>query len=140
MTAKEYLKQAYKIDQRINSKLEQLSSLRSLVMKVTTTLSDGVFNKTRDVHSREYAISKIIDMEHELNADVDMIVDLKSEIIALIKKVEDTELQTVLELRYLCFKNWKQISDEMGYSVQHIFRLHEKALEIIEISKSGEFM
>ena len=30
MTAKEYLGQAYRIDQRINSKLEQVISLREL--------------------------------------------------------------------------------------------------------------
>ena len=40
MTAKEYLTQAYRIDQRINSKLEQVSSLRDLSTKATSTLTD----------------------------------------------------------------------------------------------------
>ena len=37
MTAKEYLGQAYRLDQRINSKLEQVGSLSDLATKVTTT-------------------------------------------------------------------------------------------------------
>ena len=35
MTAKEYLGQAYRIDQRINSKMEQVAALRSLATKAT---------------------------------------------------------------------------------------------------------
>lgn len=37
MTVKEYLGQAYRIDQRINSKLEQVGSLRALAAKATST-------------------------------------------------------------------------------------------------------
>ena len=47
MTAKEYLTQAYRIDQRINSKLEQVSSLRDLSTKATSTLSDAPPSGTR---------------------------------------------------------------------------------------------
>jgi hypothetical protein len=39
MTTKEYLSQAYRLDQRINSKLEQVESLNELATKVNTTLT-----------------------------------------------------------------------------------------------------
>lgn len=39
MTVKEYLGQAYRLDQRINSKLEQLESLNGLATKCTSTLT-----------------------------------------------------------------------------------------------------
>jgi hypothetical protein len=39
MTAKEYLGQAYRLDQRINSKLRYLESLKSLAMQVTTNFT-----------------------------------------------------------------------------------------------------
>jgi hypothetical protein len=39
MTAKEYLEQAYRLDQRINSKLEQVASLNELASKATSTLT-----------------------------------------------------------------------------------------------------
>lgn len=35
MTAKEYLEQAYRLDQRINAKLEQIMQLRSLSQRYT---------------------------------------------------------------------------------------------------------
>ena len=40
MTAKEYLGQAYRIDQRINSEMEQIASLNLLARKATTVFSN----------------------------------------------------------------------------------------------------
>ena len=136
MTAKEYLGQAYRLDQRINSKLEQVMSLRDLATKATSTLSDVAPSGTRTVHRMEDIIVKIVDLENEINRDIDNLVDLKREMVSVIKAVTDPELQTLLELRYLCFKSWEQIAVEMEYSIQHIFRLHDKSIkEIVLPSK-----
>lgn len=134
MTAKEYLSQAYRIDQRINSKLEQIVSLRELATKATSTLSDTPPRGTRNIHSMEGVIAKMIDLEEEINKDIDTLIDLKREFVFIIKKISNPEYQTLLELRYLCFKTWEQIAVEMGYSLQHIFRIHDKALKKINIS------
>ena len=131
MTAKEYLGQAYRLDQRINSKLEQVMSLRDLATKATSTLSDVAPSGIRNVHRMEDIIVKIVDLENEINRDIDNLVDLKREMVSVIKAVTDPELQTLLELRYLCFKSWEQIAVEMEYSIQHIFRLHDKSIKEI---------
>ena len=39
-----------------------------------------------------------------------------------------TEYQLLLEKRYLCFMPWEKIAVDMGYSIQHIYRLHDWAL------------
>lgn len=133
MNAKEYLGQAYRIDQRINSKLEQISSLRNLAIKATSTLSDIPPSGSRNVHRMEDVIVKIIDMENEINADIDRLVDLKKDVASLIKSVSSPEQQTLLELRYLCFKSWEEIAVEMGYTIQHIYRIRDKALKGINL-------
>lgn len=133
MTTKEYLSQAYRIDQRINSKLEQIVSLRELATKATSTLSDTPPSGSRNVHSMEGIIVKMMDLENEINKDIDTLVDLKREFVFIIKKINNPEYQTLLELRYLCFKTWEHIAVEMGYSLQHIFRIHDKALKNINI-------
>jgi DNA-directed RNA polymerase specialized sigma subunit len=83
----------------------------------------------------EDTIAKMVDLENEINEDIDALVDLKAEIMRRIKRVENTEYQTILELRYLCFKRWEEISVALGYSMQHLFRLHDEALEAIKIPK-----
>lgn len=135
MTTKEYLAQAYRIDQRINSKLEQIVSLRDLATKATSTLNDTPGNATRNVHSMEGIITKMIDLEVEINKDIDTLVDLKKEIMGFIKNINNPEHQTLLELRYLCFKTWEQIAVNMGYSIQNAYKIHDRALESIAILK-----
>jgi len=138
MTAKDFLSQAYRIDQRINSKLEQVQSLRELATKATATLSDAPASGTRNVHSMSDIIDKMIDLEAEINDDIDCLVDLKREIMTVIKRVENPEHQTLLELRYLCFKPWEQIAVAMTYNLRHVFKLHDAALQKVENTLSGQ--
>ena len=133
MTAKEYLGQAYRLDQRINSKLEQVMSLRDLTTKATATMSDMPGGGSRNVYRMQDIIGKIIDLEDEINQDIDALVDLKREMVATIKAVADPECQTLLELRYLCFKTWEQIAVEMQYSTRNIYKLHDRAIKEIKV-------
>jgi len=132
MTAKEYLNQAYRLDQRINSKLEQVLSLRELTTKATATLSDMPSGGSRNVYRMQDIIGKIVDLENDINRDIDALVDLKREMVTIIKSVADPECQTLLELRFLCFKTWEQIAVEMNYGIDNIYRLHRKALKMVD--------
>ena len=132
---KNFLMKAYYMDERINSKLEQVASLRALATKATSTLSDTPPSGSRNVQSMENVIVKIIDLENEINEDIDTLVDLKREIVGVIKRIDNPEYQTLLELRYLCFKSWEQIAVDMGYELRWLYRLHHRALDAVtEIS------
>ena len=133
MNAKEYLGQAYRLDQRISSKLEQVASLNELATKCTSTLTGMPRNPNRDTSTMADAVGKIIDLQAEINRDIDRLVDLKREMVLVIKAVDNTEYQTLLELRYLCFRTWEQIAVDMGYSIQHIYRLRDKAYDKIRV-------
>ncbi len=135
MKAKEYLGQAYRLDQRINSKLEQIASLNELEMKCTSTLTGMPRNHDRSISKIE-VVSKIVDLQEEINRDVEKLVDLKRELVWRIKAVDDTEYQTLLELRYLCFKTWEQIAVAMGYNLRHVYRLHDEAVESIKVPQT----
>ena len=127
MTVKEFLNQAYRLDQRIQSKIEQLDSLNALATKASSTLSHMPKNPNKATSTMENTICKIIDLQHEINEDIDRLVDLKTEIVAAIKSVENREYQTLLEKRYLCFETWEQIAVDMHYSLRWIHILHGKA-------------
>lgn len=129
MTAKEYLSQAYRIDQRINSKLEQVASLRALAAKAAATLSDAPQGGSRNVRAMEDTIVKIVDLESGISEDIQTLVDLKGEIVGVIKRISNPEYQTLLELRYLCFHSWEKVAVEMDYDLRYMHKLHRKALE-----------
>ena len=129
MNAKEYLKQAFYLDKRINSKLEQVESLNALATKATTTLSDMPKDPNKGTSRLGDTIAKIIDLQEEINKDIDKLVDLKAEIVGIIKRIDNKELQVILEKRYLCFETWEKIAVEMTYDIRHIYRLHNLGLK-----------
>ena len=135
METKEYLSQAFRIDQRIQSKMEQVASLNDLATRATATYSDMPGSETRNLHRMEDAILSIIELEAEINEDIRTLVQTKKDIVHKIKAVQNTEYQTLLELRYLCFKSWEQIAVDMGYELRWLYRLHHRALDAVsEIS------
>ena len=75
-------------------------------------------------------------LENEINAEIDHLVDLKREIREVISAVKNLECQTLLELRYLCFKTWEQIAVQMNYSTKYVFDLHRTALKMIEVPET----
>ena len=77
----------------------------------------------------------MMEIEIEFNVDIDVLVDLKKEIMSIIKKINNPEQQTLLEQRYLCFKTWEEIAVDMWYSIQNAYKVHDRALENIVIIK-----
>ena len=133
MNAKEYLSQAYRLDQRIDAKIEQVAFLNSLATKCNATIGGMPRNPNRGDSTMADVVVKIVDLQNEINADIDRLVDLKREIISVIKAVENPEYQILLELRYLCFKTWEQIAVEMNYRVRNLYILHDEALKYVTV-------
>ena len=133
MTAREYLSQAFHIDQRINSKLSQVMRLRETATNCTATLSDMPRPDSPNKQRMADTICKIVDLEREINEDIDRLVDLKAEARKAINAVTDPDQQLILELRYLCYKPWLEIAEAMGYSEAGVYKLHGKALRKIHV-------
>ena len=133
MTAKEYLSQAYRIDQQIQSKVEQVSSLKYLAAKATAVISDMPGSASRNTHRMEDTITKIVDLEDEIDAGIDALVDLKRDIIQVINQVGSSEYRLLLEKRYLRCEPWEEIAVAMQYSLRYIHKLHGEALKALLI-------
>lgn len=142
MTAKEYLSQAFQLDHRIDSKIEQVASLNVLATKCTSTLTGMPHSPNHGQSTMANAIEKIVDLQAEINIDIDALVDLKRELVRVIKAVQDDECQVLLEKRYLCYQKWEEIAVSMHFSLQYAHRLHARALSEIEktgfVPKSGD--
>ena len=132
MTAKEYLSQAHRLDQRINAKLEQIMQLRSLSQRCTVAFGGERVSTTRNVTSMEDVVIKIIMAEKKLDEQIDRFVALKEEIQQTIDLLPDPECRILLELRYLAMKCWMDIAGSMGISRTYAYKLHEKGLELVD--------
>jgi len=129
MNAKEYLSQAFRLDQRINSKLEQVASLKKMATKATACIQAGRVSGTSQRGSREKALVKMIDLEYEIDADIDRLVDLKRAMFNFVANVNHGSHRMLLELRYLEEKTWEEVAETMGYELRWVYRLHSRALK-----------
>ena len=132
MTTKEYFEQALTLNKRINSKLDHLGTLREMTTKATITLSDMPRSSSPNLYQMQDIISKIIDLEHEINRDIDRFVDMKREYMWIINEIRNPVFQLVMEQRYLCCRTWEKISEELGYEMRSLHRIHGEALKVAE--------
>lgn len=134
MTAKEYLRQAYLLDQRIEAKLFQLQSLKELALKCTSVMTGMPHSPNHGGSRLEDTITKIVDMQAEINNDIDRLVDLKQEISERIAALDNPQQQAILMMRYIGCKNWAEISVELGYNLRYVYRVHSEALRALELA------
>ena len=131
MTAKEYLRQYRTLDLRVNVKLTQIEELRSLAVRLSPTARfDKVGNVTDKVGR---TVSRIVDLERELQNDIDELVQTGEKIRRAINSLTDERLKVILELRYIKGKKWEDIADMLNTELRWIYRLHGRALQVIEI-------
>ena len=132
MNALEFLQQAYMLEQRIETKLHQISSLRALAQTMRSFTGNEPVSHTRNVTALEDSVIKIMEQERELNEEIDWLVDLKKEILDVISEVKDLNFRLVLEKRHLCFESWPQIGEEMGHTDRWAQTKHVMALQVVQ--------
>ena len=132
MNAIEYLDQAYRLDQHINSKLQQVENLRSLTERVTAVYGGEVVSRTRNPWSLQDAIGRVMEAEEELNREIDKLVDLKIEIANVISEVHNETYRLILEKRYLGFLSWNRIASDLNISRRWVLVQHERAVGVVE--------
>ena len=137
--AKEFLQQVKMADTKINMKLEEMERTKALVLKVTSALrmdaassSSGHGDKIGD------SVSKIVDLEREINEAIDRYADVKREVSAVLDLVKDPNQLQVLHKRYFEFLTWEQIACDMGMTYRNVCYIHGRALQAVtEILKEG---
>lgn len=136
MTPKQYLQQAYLLDEKINSRLRELEQLRRLEASVQgVDLTRERVQCSRRFRSQvENIAQKIIDLEQRINSEIDRLLELKLEIRKVIESVDNETEQLLLRLRYIEYKRWDEIAEIMGYSKRQATRLHGYALQKIKLS------
>ena len=72
--------------------------------------------------------AKIATLEQEINAEIDELIRVRTEIEHTISAVADEQLRLILIARYINCKTFEYIACEMHYSYKQICRLHGKAL------------
>lgn len=135
MQAKQYLKQAYRLNELIQCNKQELDDLRCL----SSSLPGIDYSKDRVQTSPSgdagftNIVAKIIELENAINADIEKMLSLKLEIRTVINAVQDNEERLLLMCRYLNFMSWDDVCDEMNVSMRTAHRIHAAALANVQV-------
>jgi len=134
MTAKEYLSQAYYLDVRIKSDLDELSELRKMVSRISAPNLEPNYNPN---HSSEAPFVKELEavwrLEEKIHTEIDNLSSIKATIHEVIDEVEEHDRQMLLRYRYVHLDSWETIAAKMHYSNRWVHTLHGRALRSAEV-------
>lgn len=129
MTPKEYLKQAYRLDHRINSDIAELGRLREMSTSISSpSLGEKVQTNRNTDPPFVKCLERIYSLEEKINEEIDLLVNLKEEIRSVIDMVSNTDERMVLRYRYIHNYTWEQIGDVLGADSRTVRRWHGQAL------------
>lgn len=132
METKEYLQQIGRYDRLINNKLVELAQYRSTACSVSAVKNDERVQSSPRYDTMDKIVSKIEQMENEIDMLVDRYIDNKRIIISQIDSMSDEMTYQILFSRYVEQKTFEKMAIEMNYCYKQVIRRHGKALQEFE--------
>ena len=129
---KDYLRQAYKLDRRLQREQMKLEKLRSAIEYRSPSFEGAGGHGSGDKMSA--AVTSIIEHGKRVDELTALYIMRYKEIDDAIHTMDDDILVEVLERRYLLYQKWEEIADSMNYTVRHITRLHGQALKKMSLN------
>lgn len=129
MNTIEKLKSIKVLDELINAKLVEIDRLRILATKVNVTNEGERVQTSSSGDKVSECVVKIVDLQHEINADIDRFVDLKRECMSIIDAIDDQLLVGILYRRYFEYKTWERIAEELYISRQWATEKHKQFVD-----------
>lgn len=127
MTAKDWLQRAMYTDNEIKQLIAERD--RAFVKATSPNQNiggDKVQTSRRNISEEKFssyaAYSELIEKR------IDELYKIKYEILQAINSLDDSILRSILIARYINFKTWEEIAENLHYACRHIMRLHAKAL------------
>ena len=120
MTVKEFLNQAYLLDQRIKSDTLECEELRLMA----ETISSPGFEE------------HLMELEEKIMTEMSLLLEVKQQIREVISQVDKNEYQMVLKYRYIHNYSWPRIADMLNVDATTVQRWHNKAIGRMVLPKN----
>lgn len=142
MRAKEFLEQVKKINTLIENKLAEVAQWKAIATSATAGGTDVVINgkvhqmdKVQASGSQQKmadAVIHYVDLEAEINADIDQLIDAKKDVLKVIEQLE-AEKYDLLHKVYVQGFTLDEVALKYGFSYSWATTLHGRALKDVQI-------
>lgn len=138
MTAKEYLRQAYMLDKRIEINMQELDRIRKLSSSLSSpSFEAGVQTSGRGDANFVKGVEKIVSLEQSINDDIDLLVALRRQIQKALKHFGGNREYIILHGRYISGKSWNQIAASLHTSRRTVIRWHDNIIDAFPVPEDA---
>lgn len=133
MDVQKWLESVGKLDELINSKIEERRRLTEIATDTSAKLPDGMpFNDGGTVNQKmQNAVVDLVMIGQELDRLIDKYVDEKQKVLTAIEKLPEKEY-AVLHRYYIRQMTNEKIAEELGYCTVQIWRIKKKGLKNLQ--------
>ena len=132
MDAKSYLRQVEKLDVCIQNKLIEQQQWRDISLGITSSVGGERVQASSSQQKMANAIEKCVDMEAEIDALVDSLIEVKKDVIATIEQLDNPTEYDILHKRYIQFLPLQEIAERYGREYTTITTTHGRALKNVQ--------
>ena len=135
MTAEEFLLQIKKIDTVIDNKLIEITQWKDRATSTTTILTPDKVQSSGSQQKMADSVERWLDLEREINADIDELIRVKKQVIAVLEKVVDANEYNVLHMLYVQHKHYRSpayVADALDMSTSWVKDKRKGGLNSVE--------
>ena len=131
MTPKEFLSQAWRIDSKIDKKIEERERLEA---KLTAGRLSRLSGMPRGgSYDWTDGVARVSELTAQIDREIQHLCQVKRLVNEAIDAVEEMRYRRVLELRYRNYMSWEKIAEEMHYDPRWVQELHGRALLLVKV-------
>lgn len=132
--AKIYLGQIKALNRKILIREQEVAELRAAAMSQGSLQMDPerVRSASPDPDPMGSKVARYADLQKEVDALILELTEAKHTITGQILQLDDDRYIEVLWKRYVELEAFRQIAEEMGCDIRHVFRIHGRALQLFE--------
>lgn len=123
------LKSAADHQQMLEEDFLERQRLRSQAERITPSYSEVTRKKSGK--KRDGKIITLVEYDDIIRQDMQLLVESLNCVRQIINYAGNPRLHLILQMRYLNYKTWEQIAEELKYSPSQVHRLHSAALQNI---------
>lgn len=134
MDIKDYLRTFSSRDYEIQKMKEYLVLLKGRAVNGASPKLDGMPRSNRTVKSSmEGYVCKALDLESQIREKEAELEKDKRVITDVLQTLVVSDYKTVIVMRYFQHYSWRQIAQNMGYSLGWVYRIHGEALDQLRL-------
>lgn len=127
-----YLERVEMMDCIIENKLKEQRQWRDIALGITANMDGQRVQSSGSLSPMADAINRCVDMEREIDAAVDTLVDIKREVVATLEQLDSPTEYRFLHMRYIQHKSLQEIADHYGREYGWATTTHGRAVAHVQ--------